>query len=102
MQTYVLSLHLPVETCCLLKYKEEEYRRVTFRFSSSQRILNYKRNLCFRLQSGCTHDLKIPMIDPDGDDVRCRWSTPAEADSVSRLLPNARIDEVSLMENLSY
>ena len=27
-----------------------------------------------RVQSGCPQDLVIPMEDPDGDVIRCRWA----------------------------
>ncbi|XP_069118070.1 uncharacterized protein [Argopecten irradians] len=47
----------------------------------------------YRMQSDCSHSLKIPMIDADGDDVRCRWSVGDECDSVCRVLPDATIDQ---------
>ncbi|OWF46014.1 integrin beta-like protein C [Mizuhopecten yessoensis] len=46
----------------------------------------------YRLQSDCSHNLKIPMIDADGDDVRCRWSRGTECASVCKALPDATLD----------
>lgn len=43
--------------------------------------------------------IKIPMIDVDGDHVRCRWATSREAASISQLLPNAHLDEVCHIYN---
>lgn len=51
---------------------------------------------CFRVQYNCDITIQIPVIDIDGDNVRCRWATPDEADSIAGLLPNAYLNEVSL------
>ena len=51
--------------------------------------------LCiYRVQYGCKIRIQIPVIDVDGDTVRCRWSTSTEAASISKLLPNAVLNEV--------
>lgn len=47
-----------------------------------------------RVQYGCPVSIKLPIIDPDGDNVQCRWATPAEAATISRLLPNAHLNQV--------
>ncbi|CAC5420582.1 unnamed protein product [Mytilus coruscus] len=47
----------------------------------------------YRVQYGCPVSIKIPMIDVDGDHVRCRWATSLEADSISKLVPNAHLDQ---------
>ena len=49
-----------------------------------------------RLQFDCQHNLKIPMIDADGDRVKCRWAVGNECDSVCKALPFATLDEVYL------
>ncbi|CAG2201468.1 NOTCH2 [Mytilus edulis] len=46
-----------------------------------------------RVQYGCPVSIKLPIIDPDGDNVQCRWATPAEAATISRLLPNAHLNQ---------
>lgn len=38
--------------------------------------------------------MQLPMIDSDGDNVRCRWATQTEALSISNGLPNASLNEV--------
>ena len=50
----------------------------------------------YRLQFDCQHNLKIPMIDADGDRVKCRWAVGKECDSVCKALPFATLDEVHL------
>ncbi|XP_063427622.1 uncharacterized protein LOC134711108 [Mytilus trossulus] len=47
----------------------------------------------YRVQFGCKIRIQIPVIDVDGDTVRCRWSTSTEAASISKLLPNAVLNE---------
>ncbi|XP_060069047.1 protein eyes shut-like [Ylistrum balloti] len=47
----------------------------------------------YRMQSDCSHNLKIPMIDADGDVVKCRWSRGTECASVCRSLPDATLDQ---------
>ncbi|VDI38378.1 Hypothetical predicted protein, partial [Mytilus galloprovincialis] len=49
----------------------------------------------YRVQYGCPVSIKLPIIDPDGDNVQCRWATTAEASTISRLLPNAHLDQKS-------
>eukprot|EP00105_Crassostrea_gigas_P042845 XP_019926993.1 PREDICTED: uncharacterized protein LOC105338278 [Crassostrea gigas] len=33
-----------------------------------------------RLQRGCSHSIKIPVADDDGDDIRCRWAVSSPTD----------------------
>ncbi|CAG2208894.1 Fibropellin-1,Protein jagged-2 [Mytilus edulis] len=49
----------------------------------------------YRVQYGCKISIQIPVFDVDGDTVRCRWSTSTEAASISKLLPNAVLNEAS-------
>ncbi|CAG2251248.1 unnamed protein product [Mytilus edulis] len=45
------------------------------------------------LQFSCYHELKLPMYDPDGDLVKCRWAVGKECDSVCHAMPSASLDE---------
>ncbi|CAC5357317.1 unnamed protein product [Mytilus coruscus] len=47
----------------------------------------------YTLQFSCYHELKLPMYDPDGDLVKCRWAVGRECDSVCHALPSASLDE---------
>lgn len=47
------------------------------------------------MQYGCQNEILIPVVDADGDDVRCRWSNGSECVSICDSLPNATIDSVS-------
>ena len=38
----------------------------------------------------------IPVVDADGDDVKCRWSSGSECVSICNALPGATIDRVSV------
>ncbi|XP_071952867.1 integrin beta-like protein C [Antedon mediterranea] len=54
-----------------------------------------------RLQHGCSHTFTIPVNDPDGDMVRCRWAAgSSECDSVCNGFPNAALNEETC--TLSY
>ncbi|CAG2251905.1 Fibropellin-1,Neurogenic locus notch homolog protein 2,Neurogenic locus notch homolog protein 1,Fibropellin-3,Sushi, von Willebrand factor type A, EGF and pentraxin domain-containing protein 1,Neurogenic locus notch homolog protein 3,Protein eyes shut homolog,Neurogenic locus Notch protein [Mytilus edulis] len=55
----------------------------------------------YRVQYGCKVRIQIPVIDVDGDTVRCRWSTSTEAASISKLLPNAVLNEKKCMIEFS-
>ncbi|XP_071964990.1 uncharacterized protein [Antedon mediterranea] len=47
-----------------------------------------------RLQHGCNHTLVIPVNDPDGDRVRCRWAVGSfECGDVCNGFPNAFLEE---------
>ncbi|XP_052678609.1 integrin beta-like protein D isoform X2 [Crassostrea angulata] len=46
----------------------------------------------YRVQYGCRNEILIPVVDADGDDVRCRWSNGTECVSICDALPNAVID----------
>ncbi|XP_063425719.1 mucin-2-like isoform X1 [Mytilus trossulus] len=47
----------------------------------------------YTLQFSCYHELKLPMYDPDGDLVKCRWAVGRECDSVCHAMPSASLDE---------
>lgn len=53
------------------------------------------------MQYGCRNEILIPVVDADGDDVRCRWSNGTECVSICDALPNAVIDSVSLVKEIS-
>ncbi|XP_062620888.1 uncharacterized protein LOC134282496 [Saccostrea cucullata] len=46
----------------------------------------------YRLQYGCQNEILIPVVDSDGDDIRCRWSKGSECVSICNALPSATID----------
>lgn len=46
------------------------------------------------MQYGCQNEILIPVVDADGDNVRCRWSNGSECVSICDALPNATIDSV--------
>ena len=48
-----------------------------------------------RFQEGCSHFLRIPVEDPDGDDVRCRYSTYSESLFNNDSFPYGVLDEVN-------
>lgn len=52
-------------------------------------------NFWFRIQYSCYATIRIPVVDDDGDTVRCRWSTGSECVSICNALPSATIDSVS-------
>ncbi|XP_052678613.1 integrin beta-like protein A [Crassostrea angulata] len=43
-------------------------------------------------QYGCYNEISIPVVDPDGDEVRCRWANGTECMSMCEGLPYATID----------
>ncbi|XP_065938380.1 integrin beta-like protein A [Magallana gigas] len=43
-------------------------------------------------QYGCYNEISIPVVDPNGDDVRCRWANGTECMSICEGLPYATID----------
>nr|XP_022300933.1 uncharacterized protein LOC111109138 [Crassostrea virginica] len=44
------------------------------------------------VQYGCQVSIRIPVVDDDGDDVRCRWSVGSECVSICNALPSAHLD----------
>ncbi|XP_061186326.1 integrin beta-like protein A [Saccostrea echinata] len=44
------------------------------------------------VQYGCQTKIHIPVVDGDGDNVRCRWSRGSECSSICNALPAASID----------
>ncbi|KAK7073313.1 hypothetical protein SK128_022155 [Halocaridina rubra] len=68
-------------------------RNDTGRINSTPRALAAPT---LRLQLGCNHTIIIPVSDPDGDIVRCRWGiTYDECGGVCNAFPNAVLDEDS-------
>ena len=49
-----------------------------------------------RFRQGCQKSLTIPVEDPDGDFVKCRWATSAESSIPSDSFPYGELDEVHL------
>ncbi|CAG2257520.1 unnamed protein product [Mytilus edulis] len=47
----------------------------------------------YELQFQCKHEIQIPMVDPDGDKVRCRWAVNEECHSICNAFPVATLDE---------
>ena len=41
------------------------------------------------VQAGCTRKIVLPVRDPDGDTVRCRWATGKECASICNKIPGA-------------
>lgn len=62
-----------------------------YQVSSDHLVLNL---FWCRVQFGCPVSIQLPMIDSDGDNVRCRWATHKEALSISNDLPNAHLEQV--------
>ncbi|KAK7073310.1 hypothetical protein SK128_022152 [Halocaridina rubra] len=68
-------------------------RNDTGRINSTPRALTAP---VMRLQLGCNHTIAIPVSDPDGDIVRCRWAeTRQECDGVCDAFPSAVLNEDS-------
>lgn len=55
-----------------------------------------------RVGYSCTVVLRIPVIDQEGDTVRCRWATGNECASVCNAIPNAILDEVRTSTCIAY
>ena len=53
-----------------------------------------------RLQEGCNHTITIPVTDPDGDTIRCRWAVGSECAGICDGFPGAVLDPESC--SLSY
>ncbi|KAJ7383305.1 hypothetical protein OS493_029271 [Desmophyllum pertusum] len=54
----------------------------------------------FRLHEGCKQSLRIPVEDPDGDVVKCRWASKIESNIPSDSFPHGVLDEENCV--LSY
>ena len=50
-----------------------------------------------RFQEGCPKEIRIPVEDPDGDVVKCRWASVAESAIPSDSFPYGVLKEVSLI-----
>ena len=48
-----------------------------------------------RFREGCPQSLRIPVEDPDGDVVKCRYSTFAESEFNNDSFPYGVLDEVN-------
>ena len=44
------------------------------------------------VQAGCTHRIVLPVHDPDGDIVRCRWASGKECSGICDKIPGAVLD----------
>lgn len=55
-----------------------------------------------RFQQGCHKSLRIPVEDPDGDFVKCRWATYAESFIRNDSFSYGELDEVKLFALLIY
>lgn len=58
-------------------------------------MTKYNQVFVFSVQYGCLNEIRIPVFDDDGDDVRCRWASGSECKAVCEALPYASIDYVS-------
>lgn len=47
------------------------------------------------LAFGCVSNVSLPVVDPDGDVIKCRWPEPAECGQNCNQLPEAYLDENS-------
>ena len=47
-----------------------------------------------RFQHGCQRSLRVPVEDPDGDVVKCRWATSAESSIPGDSCPYTVLNEV--------
>ena len=45
-----------------------------------------------RIQEGCNHTIRVPVTDPDGDTVRCRWAVGDECAGICNGFPGAVLD----------
>ena len=45
-----------------------------------------------RIQEGCNHTIRVPVTDPDGDNVRCRWAVGNECAGICNGFPGAALD----------
>ncbi|XP_022787084.1 uncharacterized protein LOC111327217 isoform X1 [Stylophora pistillata] len=92
------------QTCCwisnLVRYASSSWL-VSTNISLSKRSDNGKINsspvskspAIVRFQKGCQKSLKIPVEDPDGDSVKCRWATHAESFISRDSFPYGELDE---------
>ena len=53
-----------------------------------------------RFQEGCNHTITIPVSDPDGDTIQCRWAVGSECAGICDGFPGAVLDPESC--SLSY
>ena len=95
------------QSCCwisnLVRYADSQWS-VTTNISLSKRSDSGKINsspvskspAIVRFQQGCQKSLTIPVEDPDGDFVKCRWATGAESSIPSDSFPYGELDEVHL------
>ena len=63
-------------------------RNDTGRINSSPRATSFP---IIRLQEGCNHTIALPVNDPDGDTVRCRWAEGIECASICNMFPGAEL-----------
>ncbi|XP_060583837.1 integrin beta-like protein A [Ruditapes philippinarum] len=46
----------------------------------------------YTIKHGCTQTIKIPVLDRDGDNVRCRWAVGNECSGACSRIPNTVLD----------
>ncbi|XP_066022023.1 integrin beta-like protein A [Pocillopora verrucosa] len=92
------------QSCCwisnLVRYANSQWSVSTkislYRRSDSGKINSSpvsKSPAIARFQQGCQRSLIIPVEDPDGDFVKCRWATSAESSIPSDSFPYGELDE---------
>nr|XP_058972744.1 integrin beta-like protein C [Pocillopora verrucosa] len=99
-----LEWNVRYQSCCwisnLVRYADSQWS-VSTKISLSRRSDSGKVNsspvskspAIVRFQQGCQKSLKIPVEDPDGDFVKCRWATSAESSIPSDSFPYGELDE---------
>ena len=50
----------------------------------------------YRFQEGCPKEIRIPVEDPDGDTVKCRWASVEESSIANDSFPYGLLEEVIL------
>ena len=61
-----------------------------------------KSTAIVRFQHGCQRSLRIPVEDPDGDFVKCRWATRPESSIPGDSCPYTVLDEVKFYTEFCF
>ena len=61
----------------------------TGKINSSPRVANFPK---LQLLEGHEYTIPLAVIDPDGDDIQCRWAVGAECSGVCYSIPGAVLD----------
>ena len=64
-------------------------RADTGKINSSPRVASFPK---LDLLDGYHYNISLAVIDPDGDQIRCRWAMDAECSSVCNSIPGAILD----------